>query len=74
MAGGETLKLHGEEVGVVNSPGWSHRLNKSLAIVHLQPAGWHPETELEVISDDLNTTAVVEDIPFFDTTKSRTHS
>ena len=37
LAGGEILKLNGEDVGVVNSPAYSHRLGKSLALVHLRP-------------------------------------
>ena len=44
LVGGEILRLDGEEVGVVNSPAWSHRMNKSLALVHLRPdaaAGRH---------------------------------
>ena len=74
VAGGEILKLNGEEVGLVNSPGYSHRLGKSLALVHLHPSACTPGTKLDVVSDDLTTTAVVEAIPFFDASKSRTHA
>ena len=73
VAGGETLKMKGEDVGTVNSPGYSHRLGKSLALVHLSPGACTPGTQLELVSDDLNTTATVEATPFFDPSKSRTH-
>ena len=74
LAGGELLKLDGEEVGVINSPCWSHRLNKSLALVHLQPGASRPGTGLEVVSDDFTGKATVESTPFFDSNKSRTHA
>ena len=74
LVGGEVLKLGGSDVGVLNSPCWSHRLNKSLALVHLQPHAAAPGTELEVCSDDFNGSARVEATPFFDPTKSRTHA
>jgi len=73
VAGGEALLLDGENVGIINSPGYSHRLGKSLALVHLNPNACAPGTQLEVMSDDLKTSAVVEEIPFFDPLKSRTH-
>ena len=62
------------EVGVVNSPCWSQRLNKSLALVHLQPGATRPGTRLEVAGDDFNGSATVETIPFFDPGKTRTHA
>jgi aminomethyltransferase len=74
LVGGESLKLDGVEVGVINSPCWSHRLNKSLALVHLQPAASQPGTQLEVSGDDFSGTATVEATPFFDADKSRTHA
>lgn len=74
LAGGEILKVDGKEVGVVNSPCWSHRLNKSLALVHLQTDACREGTRLEVVSDDFTGTATVEPIPFFDREKSRTHT
>ena len=60
--------------GVVNSPAWSHRLNKSLALVHLRPDAIVTATQLEVSGDDIKTTAVIEDIPFYDGNKTRTHA
>ena len=74
LAGGETLQLDGADVGVINSPCWSHRLNKSLALVHLQPQAAAPGTRLTVASDDFNGTATVEATPFFDPDKARTHA
>ena len=37
-------------------------------------AARQPGTRLDVVSDDFNGTAVVEAIPFFDPSKSRTNS
>ncbi len=74
LAGGESLLLNDEEVGVVNSPCWSHRLNKSLALVHLRPDAATPGTVLNVVGDDLAVTAVVNEIPFYDPAKSRVRS
>ncbi|MEM7343467.1 MAG: aminomethyltransferase family protein [Chloroflexota bacterium] len=71
LVGGEQLLLNGEDVGVVNSPAWSHRLEKSLALVHLRPDAATPGTELTVVSDDLTCTAVVNEIPFYDPKKVR---
>ncbi|NKB76264.1 MAG: aminomethyl transferase family protein [Gammaproteobacteria bacterium] len=74
VVGGERLMLDGQDVGVVNSPAWSHRLKKSLALVHLQQGAANLGTKLEVVSDDFNGSAVVERSPFFDPSKGRTHS
>lgn len=74
LAGGEKLLHNGEEVGVVNSPAWSHRLKKSLALVHLKPELVSDGTRLTVESEDVSFNATVENIPFFDPGKSRTHA
>jgi aminomethyltransferase len=74
LVGGELLRLADEEVGVINSPCWSHRLNKSLALVHLRPTASQPGTRLEVSGDNFSGTATVEATPFFDAGKSRTHA
>ena len=74
LIGGEILNFNGEQVGVINSPCYSHRLNKSLALVHLRPDAAQPGTRLDVVSDDFSGNATVESIPFFDPAKSRTHS
>jgi aminomethyltransferase len=73
LVGGESLQIDGNEVGTLNSPAYSHRLDKSLALVHLSKAASQPGTLLDVVSDDFNGTATVEAIPFFDPAKSRTH-
>jgi aminomethyltransferase len=74
LPGGEILQLNGAEVGVVNSPCWSHRLSKSLALVHLRSNAAAPGTSLQVLGDDFSGTAIVESTPFFDPGKSRTHA
>ena len=73
LNGGETLKLNGEDVGTVNSPGFSHRLNQSLALCHVQPNAATPGTKLEVVSGDINCSATVSAIPFYDPQKLHTH-
>ena len=74
LAGGETLKLDDNDVGVINSPCWSHRLKQSLALVHLHPHATKPGTRLAVVSDNFNGSATVAATPFFDPSKSRTHA
>ena len=73
LNGGEELHLNGESVGLVNSPGFSHRLNKSLALCHVSPAAAKPGTQLDVVGSDGRYQATVEPIPFFDPKKLRTH-
>ncbi len=74
LVGGEILRLDGQDVGTLNSPAFSHRLNKSLALAHVSPAANIAGTQLEVIGEDVTYTAMVENIPFFDSSKSRTHA
>ncbi len=72
VAGGETLSLDGEKVGVINSPCHSHRLSKSLALAHVQP-GLSVGTTLKVSGDGLETTARITANPIYDPGKFRTH-
>lgn len=74
VAGGETLSLNGDEVGVINSPGYSHRLGKSLALSHVSPAASAAGTILQVSGDRIETTATVVSSPVYDPAKSRTHA
>ncbi|WP_299075884.1 aminomethyltransferase family protein [uncultured Ruegeria sp.] len=73
MAGGETLYLDGNEVGVINSPCYSHRLGKSLALAHLHPSV-EIGTTLNVAGDDIETKAKVVSMPIHDPRKSKTHA
>ncbi|MBE1284310.1 MAG: aminomethyl transferase family protein [Rhodobacteraceae bacterium] len=72
VEGGETLLLDGEEVGVVNSPCYSHRMGKSLALAHVRP-GIAAGTVLQLKSEALQTTAKVVGSPVYDPQKTRTH-
>ena len=72
VAGGETLSLDGVEVGIVNSPCFTHRLNMSLALAHIKP-GIAVGTVLELSGDGIETTAKVVQSPVYDPQKSRTH-
>ncbi|MGB1010006.1 MAG: aminomethyltransferase family protein [Thiolinea sp.] len=71
LAGGETLHLNGEEVGVVNSPCYSHRLQQSLALGHIRPDAAQAGTVLEVRGEDMNCSATVNSLPFYDPQKLR---
>jgi aminomethyltransferase len=74
LAGEEKLLLNGEEAGVVNSPAWSHRLQKSMALVHLRPDAAAPGTQLEVSGKEFLGSAVVEVMPFYDPEKLKVRS
>ena len=71
LVGGEKLMHNGEEVGVINSPGYSHRLQKSLALAHVNPNATAIGTQLNVVGEDVQYSAVVSNLPFYDPTKSR---
>jgi len=72
--GGESLLIDGKSVGTINSPAYSHRLNKSIALAHVTPAAAKAGTNLSVSSDDINTTAAVVDSPVYDPQKLKTHA
>ena len=71
--GGEELSANGSVVGVVNSPCFSHRLGKSLALAHVLPEAAQPGTKLDVAGGDIATTATVVAMPIHDPEKQRTH-
>ncbi len=73
VEGGEMLTLDGREVGTINSPCYSHRMGKSLALAHVQPSLSVGAT-LTVSGDGLETTATITSSPVYDPEKSRTHS
>lgn len=72
--GGEMLFLDGKEVGVVNSPAYSHRLEKSLALAHVSPSASVAGTSLTVTGGGIDTTASVVEMPIYDPQKTRTHA
>ena len=72
--GEEMLLLNGETVGTVNSPCYSHRMGKSLALAHVSPIAATAGTELTVKGDGIDTTAKVVSIPIYDPDKSNTHA
>ena len=72
VEGGETLSFDGAEIGIINSPCFSHRLNKSLALAHIKP-GVPVGSVINVSSDDVNTTATIVKTPIYDPDKSKTH-
>ncbi len=72
--GEEKLFLDGTEVGVVNSPCYSHRMGKSLALAHVAPSASSPGSSLALSGGGIDTTATVVSIPIYDPQKSRTHS
>jgi len=73
VEGGETLSLDSKQVGVVNSPCYSHRLGKSLALAHVHPAAAKPGTKLKVTGGSIDCSAEIVTSPIYDPTKARTH-
>ncbi|MEM9144929.1 MAG: aminomethyltransferase family protein [Pseudomonadota bacterium] len=73
VEGGETLLLGGTAVGTVNSPAYSHRLEKSLALAHVR-ADVAEGSTLVLRGDALETTAAVVPMPIYDPQKARTHA
>ncbi len=73
LEAGAKLLLNGEEVGVVNSPIYSHRMKKSLALVHLRPAVAEG-TVLQLRGKEQSHDVTVESVPFHDPKKTRTHA
>lgn len=73
LAGGESLLLDGREVGVVNSPCFSHRMQASLALAHVRP-DVATGAVLHVQGDGFSATARVSSLPFYDPEKRRTHA
>lgn len=71
--GEEELFLNGEVVGTVNSPCYSHRLGKSLALAHVSPNAADAGTKLDLKGGDINTTATVVSSPIYDPQKKQTH-
>ena len=74
LVGGETLRTGGADIGTVNSPAFSHRLGKSLALAHVVPSAAADGTQLEVVGEDATWTGRVARIPFYDPDKTRTHA
>lgn len=72
--GGESLSHDGTIVGTLNSPAYSHRLMKSLALAHVIPEASAAGTTLTVSSDKLHTSATVITLPIHDPEKIRTHA
>ncbi len=73
LAGGEKLLVDGKEVGVVNSPAWSRRMQKSLALAHIHPDCAASGTKLTVAGDGMECAAIVSPTPFYDPQKTKTH-
>lgn len=71
---GAGLFVDGRKVGVVNSPAYSHRMKKSLALVHLEPSAAAEGTNLELKGETVSCGATVVRIPFYDPDKTRTHA
>ena len=70
---GAALALDGEKVGVVNSPAWSHRMQKSLALCHVAPHAAAEGTRLALEGETMQCAVTVSRIPFYDPDKTRTH-
>ena len=71
---GADLLVAGEKVGTVNSPAWSHRLNKSLALAHVAPSAAAEGTVYELKGETVTCSATAVRIPFYDPDNNRTHA
>ncbi len=71
--GGADLLIDGRKVGVVNCPSWSHRMNKSLALCHVEPGVAADGTVYQVKGETVSCSATATPIPFYDPGKTRTH-
>jgi len=74
LTGGELIYSEGKEIGVVNSPAWSHRLNQSIALAHVTPDMNVVGSNLQVKHEAGVSTATVAQLPFYDPSKSLTHA
>ena len=74
LEGGELIAINGETVGVVNSPVWSHRMNMSLALGHIEPRHSEKGTKVRISSDNVDTAAVITELPIYDPQKTRPHA
>lgn len=71
LAGGEVLSIGGAEVGVINSPCWSHRMGESLALAHVAAERATPGQHVDVAGDGIAATAEITSPPFYDPEKTR---
>jgi aminomethyltransferase len=75
LGGREKLFVGGDEVGVVHDkPAYSHRLNKSLALVRVRPQYAIEGTRLEVVGEQEPCTATVVRFPVHDPDKTGTRA
>jgi len=75
IEGGEALVQGQTSVGTVNSPCYSKRLEKSLALAHVTPEFAKPGTPLSLSTSSGSTlSATVVATPIYDPEKSRTHA
>ena len=72
--GGASLSLEGRKVGVVNSPAYSHRMKKSLALAHVEPSVAAVGTTLALAGETVSCAATIVPIPFYDPQKTQTHA
>ena len=71
LSKGTRLHYNGADVGVVNSPIWSHRMNKSLALSHVRPDLAVHGTRLTTGAPNEGLRVTVVRIPFYDPDKIR---
>ncbi len=74
LMGGENIMLDNKQIiGTVNSPCWSARMNKSLALVHVDKDFCTIGQKLLIETEDAELTAEIVETPFYNPTKSKTH-
>jgi dimethylglycine dehydrogenase len=61
-----TVFKDGEQIGIVSSGGWGHRIGKSVALAYVHPGAARPGTQLDVEIFGERRPAVVAEEPIFD--------
>ena len=74
LSGEEEILVNNQKVGIINSPCFSKRMNKSLALGHINLENSNPDTKVIIKSNDKELEAKVCSIPFYDPKKLKTHA
>ena len=74
LIGGEQIQVDGKDIGTLNSPAYSHRLQKSLALAHVHPQHNTPGTKIEVVGESQTIQGIIAELPFYDAQKLKTHA
>ena len=74
LAGAEEILVKNIKIGIINSPCYSKRMEKSLALGHIDLSSSEIGTQVMIKTAEKELEATVSSIPFYDPNKSKTHS